>query len=88
MPRSERPLFLALLTAEFFAVPEWVEHCPIGEDDHPVKRKAWRDGWRYCMAHGPSVPAWEGSDEQAGRPALLMTWLHGYSVADRVRRSS
>lgn len=65
---------------------DWEEHCPISEDDHPVKRKAWRDGWEYCMAYGPGVPDRDAAE--VDRPALLSVWLRGYSAADRVLRQS
>lgn len=67
---------------------DWKDYCPIGEDEPPVKRQAWRGGWEYCMEHGPGVPDRSVVGEMGNRPALLSVWLEGYSAADHVLRNA
>ena len=64
---------------------DWHEHCPLDPDEaRPVELHAWKDGWEYCMEHGPGAPD-HGDRERTdlfARPALLSLWLQGYSAAD------
>ena len=68
---------------------DWREHCPL-DDDHPARRRAWRDGWNHGMDHGPGAPDNSSPPQREdlfGRPALLSIWLRGYSAADQRLRS-
>lgn len=64
---------------------EWQEHCPLDSDEaRPAELRAWKDGWEYCMEHGPGAPD-HGDRERTDlfeRPTLLSIWLQGYSAAD------
>ena len=64
---------------------DWQERCPLDSDEaRPVELHAWKDGWEYCMEHGPGAPD-HGDRERTdlfARPALLSLWLQGYSSAD------
>jgi len=63
---------------------DWQERCPLDPDEtRPVELRAWKDGWAYCMEHGPGAPD-HGDCERTdliGRPALLSIWLQAYSAA-------
>ena len=67
------------------AVMDWQDHCPLDPNQaRPVELKAWRDGWAYCVEHGPGAPS-RGDCRRTDlfdRPALLSIWLQGYSAAD------
>lgn len=60
----------------------WKERCPIGEEESPVERQAWRGGWKYREERGPGTPKMEVAAEMAGDPDLLKVWLQGYAAAD------
>lgn len=69
-------------------MPEtWKEHCPINEDEHPVRRQAWHAGWIYRMEHSARIKGEEARriarrmlDDY--KPSMLSIWMQGYNAAD------
>lgn len=61
----------------------WSQQCPFHADDHPRKRKAFREGWHYRHRHGPGAPRMgEVKNTEIADEALLSAWMKGFLAAD------
>ncbi len=73
-------------------MPDWTDHCPIDDEEWPVRRQAWHAGWIYRTEHGPGLSNEEVKtvarrmlDEYG--PSMLPIWFLGHGAAGRVQRS-
>lgn len=61
----------------------WKKRCLIDEEEHPTRRRAWKQGWMYREEHGPGDPHWYAPRSLTGSPDLLSAWIEGFEAADK-----